>query len=90
METFIKPEALNGHQLKKELKDAGIEIGFDGLGINEDGKLQFEITKGSKNKAKEIVEKHVGFENWIETSEAKIALLNKLGITEDEAKLLIG
>jgi len=90
METFVRPEKLNGHQLKKELKDAGIEIGLDGVGINEANELQFQILKGSKTKAAEIVSKHVGIENWIENAEARNALLEKLGITADEAKLLLG
>jgi hypothetical protein len=88
MFTYKKPESLNGHQLKKELNDAGIEIENGSIGV-EYGQLVFIITKGDEKIALEIVKNHKGIEGWNPNAVAKAALLDRLGLTAEEAELLL-
>ena len=82
------PAQLNGVQLQKELKDAGIKLNDYPRLV--DGKLVLDIAKKDETKAKAIVEAHVGVDNSAEIEAARQAILDRLGLTADEAKLLIG
>jgi hypothetical protein len=83
-----KPKSLNGHQLKKELNDAGVEIENASIGVEYD-QLVFIITEGDEKTALEIVKKHEGIDGWNPNAVAKSAILDRLGLTDDEAKLLL-
>tara|TARA_R110000822_G_C15184370_1_gene480698 strand:+ start:636 stop:899 length:264 start_codon:yes stop_codon:yes gene_type:complete len=81
------PDILNGVQLQKELKAANIDFG-DYPRLN-DGILGLDIAKKDEAKARAIVEAHIGIDNSAEIAAAKAALLDKLGITSEEASLLL-
>ena len=81
------PEILNGLQLQKELRHANIDFG-DYPRLNNEI-LSLDIAKKDEAKATAIVEAHIGIDNSAEIAAAKAALLEKLGITEAEAKLLL-
>jgi len=92
---FDKPINLNGLQLRQELKDAGVLITDEPNALFIDGNDNFwlAIDKKDESKAKSIVDAHIGLDNFVAESQAKAQakadLLVKLGITEDEAKLLL-
>ena len=94
MLSFNKPEKLDGTQLRQELRENGIEISDDpkAVGIEGDGLLYLDIDFSNKDIAERIVASHEVkiTTNLVDKSLAKQALLNKLGITEEEAKLLLG
>jgi len=84
---FNIPTQLNGVQLQKELKDVGIKLNDYPRLV--DGKLVLNIAKQDESKAKVIVDAHVGIDNSAKIKIAKFAVLEKLGITEEEAELLL-
>jgi hypothetical protein len=85
---FIKPVNLNGAELLNELKQAGIDvIGLPVVDGNND--FWLDIAEADKAKATPIVAAHNGTTVAPDNSAAKAALLAKLGITADEAKLLL-
>jgi hypothetical protein len=88
MEQFIKPANLNGEELINELNAAGVAIvkppSLDGEGI-----LWLEIKSDDKSKAKKVVAEHNGTTQAPDRSAEKAALLEKLGITSEEAALLL-
>ena len=87
---FNKPKNLNGLELIKELLEAGIKIDnntspyIDGL-----GDFYLDIIEGDIDIAAQIVEAHNGTTAKPDYAAQKAALLEKLGITLDEAKLLL-
>lgn len=83
---FTTPANLNGTQLINELKAQGIAISEPPM-IDGNGDLFLEIVAKDEAKAKVIVDAHIGVDNYVNPEKA--ALLAKLGITEDEAKLLL-
>jgi len=85
MATFTKPENLNGAELKQEL--AAINIEVNSIQDNLDGTISFETDE--ETLAADIVSKHNGTIIAPDNSANKAALLSKLGITADEAKLLL-
>ena len=88
MHTFPMPAQLNGEQLINELKTDGVVV--DGLPEDwADGLLRLNIKDTDNAKTLEIVNKHIGLDLEIAKATKKAALLDKLGITEDEAKLLL-
>ena len=95
---FTQPINLDGSILIDELISAGVAIDFDkSPSVDEDGNLWLDIAKADEAKAKAVVDKHDFEVNHkaqalLEKakSEAKDALLNRLGITAEEAKLLLG
>ena len=88
MISFTKPTNLNGGELLAELKAGGVSI-TDWPLIDGDGVFWLEIAEADKAKATPIVAAHNGTTVAPDNSEAKAALLDKLGITADEAKLLL-
>jgi len=82
---FTTPENINGTQLKAELIAAGITVGR--IYIDENGKLNIDIKEADKAKTQKILAVHDGL--TISVPLTKSELLAKLGITEDEAKLLL-
>lgn len=83
MTTYKVPAKLNGEQLLAELKAVGIELTevrvvADELFLDTDNK-----------KAVEVVANHVGVDTVDSSIAAKAALLERLGITAEEAKLLL-
>jgi len=85
MATFTKPENLNGAELKQELAAVNIEV--DIIKDNLDGTISLETE--NETLTAEIVSKHNGTIIAPDNSANKAALLAKLGITADEAKLLL-
>jgi hypothetical protein len=82
------PTELNGVQLQKELKDAGIKLNDYPRLV--DGKLVLDIAKKDETKAQAIVDAHVGIDNSAEIEAQRQAILNRIGLTADELKLLLG
>jgi hypothetical protein len=85
---FDKPENLNGQELLNELNSAGIVITNSPV-LDDDGKLYLDIDEAYTSKATAIVTAHNGTTIAPDTSGDKAALLSRLGITADEAKLLL-
>ena len=91
MMQFTKPTNLNGEELRQELNSAGIAISDDieAVSLDDENNLWIDIAEADKAKATPIVAAHNGTTVAPDTSAAKAALLAKLGITADEAKLLL-
>ena len=87
MMQFTKPKNLNGTELLNELRAGGVEVtGWPKL----DGDVfSLDITETDKAKAAPIVAVHNGTVIALDDSTDRAALLAKLGITADEAKLLL-
>jgi hypothetical protein len=85
---FTKPTELNGEQLINELNDAGIKTSKIPL-VDGNGDLWLDVAEKDKSKAETIVNAHVGLDISIAKATAKTALLNRLGITAEEAALLL-
>jgi hypothetical protein len=81
------PAQLNGVQLQKELKNAGVVLKDYPRLVN--GVLILDIDVKDETKAAAIVKAHVAVDNSAELAAAKNAVLQKLGITADEAALLL-
>jgi hypothetical protein len=86
---FTKPTELNGEQLIAELNDAGIKTNRIPL-VDGNDNLWLDVAEKDKSKAETIVNAHVGIDASITKATAKAVLLERLGITEDEARLLLG
>ena len=85
---FKKPQNLNGTELLAQLNAAGVTISeppFD----DAEGNLWLDIAESDEAKAAPIIAAHNGTTIAPDNSTAKAALLAKLGITADEAKLLL-
>jgi len=89
---FTQPTNLNGAELRQELNAGGAVISDNSNAVSIDGNGDFwlDIKAADKTKAETIVAAHNGTTVAPDTSAAKAALLARLGITADEAKLLIG
>jgi hypothetical protein len=81
MITLTLPKAINGDQLAEELGGALVWVNEEGLNIECDK---------SEEEIKAIVAKHKPVDFTATKAAEKSALLAKLGITEDEARLLLG
>ena len=88
MISFTKPTNLNGTELLAELNAGSVSI-TESPRIDGDGLFWLEIAEADKAKATSIVAAHNGTTVEPDNSAAKAALLAKLGITADEAKLLL-
>jgi hypothetical protein len=82
------PTQLNGVQLQKELKDAGIKLNDYPRLV--DGKLVLDIAEQDETKAKAIVDAHVGIDNSAEIAAQRQEILGRLGLTADELQVLLG
>lgn len=85
---FNKPENLNGADLINELKIAGVKISESPM-VDAENFLWLAIDEKDKEKAESIVELHNGTIVAPDFVAKKTALLEKLGITEEEAQLLL-
>lgn len=85
---FNIPTQLNGVQLQKELKDAGIRLNEYPRLI--DNKLVLDISQSDETNARQIVDSHIGIDDSLIKATQRQAILNRLGITEEEARILLG
>ena len=86
---FDKPAELNGLQLIDELKAANIKINDYPL-IDENGEFWLDITKKDEAKTEEIVNAHVGIDRTEELKIKRQEILDRIGLTDHELKLLLG
>jgi hypothetical protein len=87
---FDKPINLNGSELLNELKAGGVAVNQNTSPmIDGNNDFWLDIEAADKTKADAIVAAHNGTTVAIDNSAAKAALLARLGITADEAKLLL-
>ena len=88
MISFTKPKNLNGAELLDELTAAGVTVegrpSDDGAGL-----LWLDINAAEESKAAAIVAAHNGTTIAPDSATAKAALLARLGITAEEATLLL-
>ena len=90
MITFDKPINLNGTELRKELNNANVKINDETNSIDVEGNfINLDIANADKEKAALIIAAHNGTIVVPDNSAAKAALLAKMGLTPDEAKLLL-
>ena len=85
---FTKPTNLNGTELLAELNAGGVSITESAM-IDGEGNFWLDIAEADKAKATPILAAHNGTIVAPDKSAEKAALLDKLGITDDEAKLLL-
>jgi hypothetical protein len=87
MKSFIKPEFFNGTELIAELKTANVNINgkpeIDGNGI-----LWLDVT--DEVKTQEVLKNHNGTVIAPDLSTSRQAILDRLGLTAEEAQLLLG
>ena len=86
---FNKPEKLNGEQLLDELKNAGIKVVNYPL-IDGEGNFWLDVEEADKEKTAKIVGEHIGEDTSKIKAAARQAILDRLGLTEEEAKILLG
>jgi hypothetical protein len=91
MITFIKPENLNGTELRAELNAAGVVISNapESVTIDENGNLVLDIAEIDKDKATPVVDAHNGTTQAVDRTTEKQEILDQLGITAEQAKLLL-
>jgi len=85
---FDKPTNLNGAELLTELNSNGVAISVPPF-IDGNGFFWLDVIETDIEKTKSIVEQHNGTIAVLDKSLERAALLTKLGITEDEARLLL-
>jgi hypothetical protein len=88
--SFTKPEALNGTQLRDELRTAGVTISddLDAVVDSSDGLIHLKIKKADETQAAAVVAAHIGVDSTIELSlDEKLA---SVGISLDDLKTALG
>lgn len=79
---------INGEQFLQELKSAGVNIPNDVFPTVENGSLFIDVDYQFEKKVVDLWDAHIA-EDWANKKiESRKNLLDKLGITEEEAKLL--
>jgi hypothetical protein len=86
---FDKPQNLNGTELLAELNAGKVSI-IHAPVIDGNGDFWLDIDTKDKVKASSIVAAHNGTISAPDHSTARQAILDRLGITADEAALLLG
>ena len=86
---FNKPENLNGTELLAELNAGQVKITQPPL-IDGNGDLWLDIAEKDTTKAATIVAAHNGTTVAPDKTAARQEILDRLGITADEARLLLG
>lgn len=88
---YTKPAELNGTQLRKELRIANVIISdeAESVMVDNNNDLWLDIAQKDKLAAEAVVNSHIGVDESSANEAAKAALLERLGITADEAKLLL-
>jgi hypothetical protein len=84
---FNKPTNLNGKELLEELAAGGVIV--TGRIEVELEILRLDIKPADKTKATKIIADHNGNTIDIDRSAEKAALLERLGLTQEEAALLL-
>ncbi len=89
---FNKPTNLNGYELRNELNNAGIKINYGGseVAIDEDGDFWLDVNSKDKSKVEAIVSAHNGTIIAPDLSTEKQAILDRIGLTADELKTILG
>jgi hypothetical protein len=88
---FNKPTNLNGAELVAELKLAGIIVNVrTSPSIDGNGDFWLDIPEEDKSKAEPIVSAHNGTMVAPDKKAARQAILDRLGLTAEEAQLLLG
>jgi hypothetical protein len=85
---FNIPTEFNGVQLQKELKAVGVKLNDYPRLV--DNKLILDIDKKDETKAEAIVNAHIGIDNSAEIAAQRTAILDRLGLTAEEAAILLG
>jgi hypothetical protein len=87
MKSFVKPEFFNGAELIAELKTAKVKVSgypeIDGNGV-----LWLNVTDEAKTQ--EVLDAHVGTVVAPDLSAQRKAILDRLGLTAEEAAILLG
>jgi hypothetical protein len=86
---FNKPENLNGTELLNELNSANVTI-TNPPTLDGNGDLWLDIAKKDETKALSIVAAHNGTIIAPDKTAARKAILDRLGLTADEAAILLG
>ena len=86
---FTKPTNLNGSELLAELSTIGVVVKGDPLD-DGNGNLWLDIKSTDKTKTEGIVASHNGTVIAPNNATARAAILDRLGITADEAAILLG
>lgn len=90
MVLFTKPTALNGTQLRNELRAAGVNISDEPNAVldSSDGFIHLDIKNADETKAAAVVASHVGVDSIIELSlDEKLASVG-ISLAEIKAALL--
>jgi hypothetical protein len=88
---FNKPELLNGEQLISELKAIGVMVNDKTSPlIDGNGNFWLDISTQDQTKAESIVNAHVGVDNSAEIEAQRQAILDRIGLSADELKLILG
>jgi hypothetical protein len=86
---FDKPIKINGEQLIQELNTVGIKVNSDPV-IDGNGDFWLDISTKDKVKAELIVAAHVAKDTSKDKEATRQAIADRLGLTADELKLLLG
>jgi hypothetical protein len=86
MLSFNKPNSLNGEQLRKELRSAGVAISDENDAVRDsaDGYIHLDIATKDKSLALEVVANHVGVD--VVKVPTLVEKLASVGISLDELK----
>jgi hypothetical protein len=89
---FNKPENLNGAELLDELAAVGIVLDKDLQSplIDGNGDFWLDVASKDKSKAEAVVAAHNGTIIAPDLTTQKQAILDRIGLTADEVKLLLG
>ena len=86
---FNRPTNLNGTELLNELNNGKVKI-TEPPTLDGNGDLWLNIDPKDQAKAKSIVDAHNGTVVAPDLTSTRQAIFDRLGLTADEAKLLLG
>ena len=91
MNKFTKPVQYSGKQLLAELNAGGVSIpDGDFAMIDGDGNFWLPVKDKDVAKAEAIVAAHIGVDISIDVAARRQDILNRLGITAEEAAIILG
>jgi hypothetical protein len=85
---FTKPTNLNGLELLEELETAGVLVKGAPL-ADDNGNLWLDIKSSDQTKTESIVANHNGTVIAPDNKAARQQILDRLGLTADEAAILL-